>query len=369
MSNARGRYSCGLCTLFLLALALAPVTADVQTTAPAAKLRVLTKPAPPFVSVENGKPVGFSIDLWDAVAREAGLEYEFQVVNTVGQMIDGLKSRHADAAIAALSVTADREAQIDFSHPYMESGLQVLTSGARLGHHINIVSLLKIVTPQLIALLGLICLAMLAAAHLLWYFERKHNPKEFPESYANGVWEALWWTLSIVITGGCENIAPRGVGGRIVGVLWMLTGIMLVSFLTASFATAMTVDTLSSEISGPGDLVGRTVGTVQGTAPEQWARQSGAQVHSYPTLEEACGALNSGEVKAVVYDAPMLNYLLSKWGKSKFRLVGPLFEKHDYAVGVQDGSPLRKRINVALLAVYEKGIVANLKRKWLGEGD
>src|SRR6266403_6377821 len=92
------------------------------------KIRVVTKPVQPFSFTENGKLMGFSIDLWEAVAKEAGFQFEVRNVETVPQMLDGLKNRQADVAIAAISITAERHAFMDFSQPYYDSGLQILVA-------------------------------------------------------------------------------------------------------------------------------------------------------------------------------------------------------------------------------------------------
>src|SRR5256885_8955925 len=92
------------------------------------KIRIVTKPVQPFSFTENGKLMGFSIDLWEAVAKEAGFQFEMQNVETVPQMLDTLKNRQADVAIAAISITAERHAVMDFSQPYYDSGLQILVA-------------------------------------------------------------------------------------------------------------------------------------------------------------------------------------------------------------------------------------------------
>ena len=93
----------------------------------AEKIRVVTRNVEPFSFEENGERKGFATDLWQRVAQKAGLEYDVQVVGTAQDMIDALKNHTADAAVGALSATAKREAIVDFSQPFYESGLQILT--------------------------------------------------------------------------------------------------------------------------------------------------------------------------------------------------------------------------------------------------
>ena len=68
----------------------------------------------------------FSIDLWREVAARGGLKSEFKYVDTLGELLEGIKTGKAQAAIAAITITKAREADLDFSHSYFHSGLQVL---------------------------------------------------------------------------------------------------------------------------------------------------------------------------------------------------------------------------------------------------
>lgn len=249
------------------------------------KVRVVTKPIEPFSFTQNGKLIGFSIDLWEAVAREAGFQFEMQNLDTVPQMLDALKARQADVAIAAISITAERHAMMDFSQPYYDSGLQILvaTSGAQTG------SVSKNLTRQFFnwnsaRVVGFVFLVMFVISHLVWWFERKRNAEMYPEPYAPGLWESFWWTISMLCTGGCEAKGPMGVPARLVAIMWMVVSIVLIAYFTAAVTTEMTVKSLAGDISGPGDLPGVKVGTVAGSTAEAWLRNNKAKVSSYPDV-------------------------------------------------------------------------------------
>lgn len=333
------------------------------------KIRVVTKPVQPFSFTENGKLIGFSIDLWEAVAKEAGLQFEMQNVETVPQMLEALKGRQADVAIAAISITAERHAFMDFSQPYYDSGLQIMvaTNAARSGNLAGNLSR-QFLNWSTIKVVGAVFLVMFLISHLVWWFERRRNPEMYPEPYGPGVWESFWWTISMLCTGGCEAKGPMGVPARLVAILWMLVSIVLIAYFTAAVTTEMTVKTLTGDISGPGDLPGVKVGTIAGSTAETWLRNNKAKVSAYADVPSAVAALNAGELKAVVYDAPILRYYLAKRVGTRLRLVGPTFEKQFYGIGLQQESPLRLPINRALLALNERGFMDELQKKWFGSG-
>lgn len=81
----------------------------------------------PFEFRQNGKYTGFDIDLWDAIAQQAGLKYTWKPMDFNG-IIPGLQTRNIDVALAGITIRDDRKKVIDFSDPYYESGLAVLVA-------------------------------------------------------------------------------------------------------------------------------------------------------------------------------------------------------------------------------------------------
>ena len=74
----------------------------------------------PFEFTKNGKTVGFDIDLMREIGKRAGFEPQFQNVTFDG-IIQGLGSNLYDSAISAMTITPEREKQIDFSKPYFNA--------------------------------------------------------------------------------------------------------------------------------------------------------------------------------------------------------------------------------------------------------
>ena len=72
----------------------------------------------------------------------------------------------------------------------------------------------------------------------------------------------------------------------------------------------------------------------------------------------------NGRVQTMVFDTPTLQYLAAKRGNGVLRFVGPIFAPQKYGIAVPDGGPLRKRINKALLEMYEDGRYRALYDKW-----
>src|SRR5947209_5413579 len=68
------------------------------------------KEAPPFsMKAADGTWSGVSIDLWKVVAADLHLQYRFAEEPTVQALLDRTRIGEVDVAVAALTVTADRE--------------------------------------------------------------------------------------------------------------------------------------------------------------------------------------------------------------------------------------------------------------------
>jgi ABC-type amino acid transport substrate-binding protein len=86
----------------------------------------------PFEFMQGGEPVGFDIDLMREIGQRAGFEVEFQNVAFDG-IIPGLGSNLYDAAISAMTITPEREEQVDFSDPYFNADQSLLVrSGSEI---------------------------------------------------------------------------------------------------------------------------------------------------------------------------------------------------------------------------------------------
>ncbi len=346
----------------LLVSAIGPVFAE--------PVRVVTRNIEPFSFEQNQRRVGFAIELWERVAQELGLQSEYILADSANAMVADVRNKTADVAVGALSITASREKVIDFSQPFYESGLQIVVPGKEAGLLDLIQAYLgNVLTLKVLGCFLLAILVMLVISHLVWMHEHPINEEMWPRSYLAGMWESFWWTLSIFLVGGADNKGPVGLGGRLVAIVWMIVSVISVSLLTASLTTAFVVNSLAGDIRGPKDLPKRKVATIAGSAAETWLANNGAVVKPAPGLQECFDALARGSVDAVVYDAPILKYYLKKPENEKFTLVGELFDRNNYGFALQDNSPLRERVNGALLTLSENGVTTKLRKDWFGDGE
>src|SRR5262245_65399696 len=108
----------------ILFICLAPTVALSQPTDQ--KFRVATRIIKPFVFEENHALTGFSIELWQEISGQLNAKSEFVMKATVKDLLDATQSKEADLAIAAISITAEREIDWDFSQPMFDAGVQIM---------------------------------------------------------------------------------------------------------------------------------------------------------------------------------------------------------------------------------------------------
>ncbi len=83
---------------------------------------------PPFeMSDENNQPAGVSVDLAHALAESLGRPVKIENIAFAG-LISSLKTGKIDLIISSMTATEERAGSIDFSDPYLETGLCLLVS-------------------------------------------------------------------------------------------------------------------------------------------------------------------------------------------------------------------------------------------------
>jgi ABC-type amino acid transport substrate-binding protein len=327
-------------------------------------LRIGTKVVPPFVMRdESGNWTGISVDLWRELADAAGLSWEFEE-RTLPELFTGLRDGSLDAAVAALTITTERERTVDFTHPYFQSGLGIAVA-ARGGNQWLAV-LRGFMSPRFLGVLALLLLLLVGSGVLVWILERKRNREQFGGGVAKGLGSGVWWSAVTMTTVGYGDKAPQTIGGRLVALVWMFACVVFLSGLTAMIASALTVSRLEYAVGGPDDLARVRTGTVANTTSEQYLESRRVAYRSFPTAAAALEALAEGTVEAVVYDRPLLRWLVGREYPDRLAVLPAAFRFESYAIAVPDGSPLRERLNILIPELVAGARWAETVTRYLG---
>jgi ABC-type amino acid transport substrate-binding protein len=349
-----------------LLLALPALAVEGESGGAGSTLVVGTKEAPPFAMRQaDGSWRGITIDLWRNIADELKLEYRFEETDLPG-LLAGVGDGRFDAGAAAISVTAKREAELDFSHPFYISGLSIAVP---LQNHNAWLAVVKgFFTLQFVQ----VVLALLALLFLIgvfvWLFEHKRNT-QFSGPGLNGVGSGFWWSAVTMTTVGYGDKAPVTLGGRLVALVWMFASIIIISSFTAAIASALTVGQLGTSIEGPQDLYQSRTGTIADSSSEAYLNDRQIGFEPYGSAREGLQALANGEIDAFVYDQPLLKYLAATAFKGQIQVLPGTFRREDYAFLLPADSALRQSVNEALLRQLESLEWKHIVTRYLGPED
>ncbi len=331
-------------------------------------LKVAARALPPFVIYENRTYSGFEVELVRLVAAQLGTSAEIYAVDTVAKQVDDIDRGVAQIGLGGVAITESREGIVDFSLPVLDSGLTILVlNDASRGVGDRIISFLGAVAssdlPWLLVVFGV---AVLIAAHLVWLLERRHNP-DFATPYGRGIWDSFYWSVVTMSTVGYGDKVARGTKGRVLALVWIALGTLVFASFTAAIASSLAVTELRSEISGPSDLTGRRVATVTNSAGERYLPSIGVGPVLVDDVEDAYPLLSEGEVDAVVFDAPVLQFHAAREGAGEVATVGADFQRVQYGLMLSENdAELKESIDLALLNLVESGVYQQLHDAWFG---
>ena len=328
-------------------------------------MTVVTRHTPPFaIKDPDGHWHGISIELWRNIADQLGLEYRLREIQSLKEMLDAVERRDADAAVAALTITSARETRMDFTHPFVSTGLGIAVPRHSGSAWLAITQ--RVVAPAFLKVMAGLLGLLLLVGLLVWLFERRRNA-QFGGSPVKGIGSGLWWSAVTMTTVGYGDKAPMTLGGRAVALVWMFASVIVISSFTAAIATALTVGELSGKIRSKDDLAGARVATVTDSTSAQYLTDKHLDFSAEPNLQGALEALAQGDFDAVVYDAPLLRYQVRQQFGGRLNALPSSFERQDYGIALPQGSPHREAINRVLLESLKDPAWEELLYRYLGK--
>jgi polar amino acid transport system substrate-binding protein len=348
-----------IAVLLLLLCGNAPVAAQP----PPAPLKVAVFIAPPFVMKSAAGYTGFGWELWQQIAADLKVAYDTQEAGSVAQLLQLVREKRVDIAVANLSITAPRFEVMDFTQPWFDAGLRImidedrhasmgnLMTDMRRSGHLRIYAWLAV-----IIVLGTIVLTLI---------DRKYHP-EFPGTWREGLAESFYHVMSVATSGSTTHRNLFGAAGRLLGAVWLAFGVAVVAYVTSSITSVMTASQMTHQISSFGDLHGKHVGVMAGSVGETFSRTAMLDVQAFDTMEQAADALVQGRISAIVRDAPVLEWYDHAHPELPITVVGPVYNIEKYGFALPQNSPLTRPVSEAILRLQEKGGLDALRTRYFG---
>jgi ABC-type amino acid transport substrate-binding protein len=323
------------------------------------------KEAPPFVMrSDSGDWTGLSVELWKQIAEDLQIDYELREYDLTS-LLKAVTDGEIDVAVAALTITPEREKVFDFTHGYHLAGQGIAVAAETEPKWLAVLE--EFLSPHFLGAVAGVLLLLLAVGCLVWLFERRHNESMFGGSVKNGLGSSFWWAAVTMTTVGYGDKAPITGAGRIVGLIWMFASIVVLSGFIATISSALTVHGLSNSIEGPEDLASVRVASVAASASGEWLRAKRISFSGQANVEGALDVLRQGFADAVVYDAPLLNHLVKQNPEGGIAVLPRQFELQPYAFAVPQGSERLENLNRAMLGAIRSKEYLDLEFEFTGQ--
>lgn len=363
---------------YALALALALLGAVLSLAPPAVaqpdaepgpeSVTVAIHPLEPFVmETASGELTGFTVDLWNEIAKRLGWDTEYIQTGNVAGQLAAVADNRADVAVGAISLTADRQQYFDFSQPTLDGGLQIIVpvhdtrpAVPGLGGYLDL-----LFSRTMLIWLSAAVVVSVIPAHVFWLIERRGRNPVVSRSYFPGIFQSFSWGIGSLV--GKNSTAATKTITQSLAILWGFAGIVFVSFYSANLSATLTVAKLDSKITGPADLYEKSVATVADTTAAEFLRGMGIAATETETIDQSYHLLREEGYDAVVFDSPVLRYYVAHRGEGVAVMAGPVFQEENEGFVFNIGSPLRKPINQALFRMREDGTYNLIKEKWFGD--
>uniref|UniRef100_A0A914UT28 Glutamate receptor 1 n=1 Tax=Plectus sambesii TaxID=2011161 RepID=A0A914UT28_9BILA len=380
------------------------------------KVRVVTVTVEPFVMVKrvceqkpesdpntpiecrgNNRFEGYCIDLLKLL-QERIADFEHEIFLSAGNkygakksdgswdgMIGYLLNGGADVAVAPLTINQDRERVVDFSKPFMTTGISIMIKKPDKQEF----SVFSFMQPLSTEIWMYIIFAYVGVSVVIFLVSR-FSPYEWRvEEMANGgftisndfsVYNCLWFTLAAFMQQGTD-ILPRSISGRIASSAWWFFTMIIVSSYTANLAAFLTLEKMQAPIESVEDLAKQTkikYGIQQGGSTAEFFKHSSVQIYQrmwrymesqVPSVFTSTYAEGIERVRthkgryAFLLEATANDYANTRKPCDTMR-VGSNLNSVGYGVATAFGSPYKNFINLAILALQETGELKKLENKW-----
>ena len=318
-----------------------------------AKIVVGTMRVPPFVlRSDDGNWSGLSIELWNQIAADLNLKFEFREYDyDLAGLLDAVERSQIDAAIAAIPITYENEERFDFTAAYFPASLGIAVHAEPQSG--VLATLGSVFSRQALVAIGGLAVLLFVIGVLIWLLERRQKA-HFDARPLAGIGDGVWWAAVTMSTTGYGDKVPVTVGGRILGLVWMFASIFLVALFSATLASSFVVGRLKTGINGPSDLARSRVAVVTGTAGAEWVGAQKIAARNYPFAIQAMKALQRGEVQALVYEKAILGHMIKEYHWNELQVLPHTLAVRYYGIAVPTESVLKESLNRSLLKVVQR---------------
>ena len=290
--------------------------------------------SPPFTMLnQHNKWEGISVWLWEQIAEEENLSFEYVIVAK-----NSLDAEQIDLFIHPIIIDKHNIDQLDFTPPYYATNSTVLINRI-YGFQFAWNFIKSILSVNFLKLVIAIFILLMIMGLIVWQLEKKANPTQF-NSGLKGVGNGIWWSAVTLSTVGYGDIAPKTLAGRIVGTFWMFAGILVVSAFTASMASLLTINQISTRDGSINDFKHQHIGVLDQSTTHAYLKNNFFKnITPVEHLSEGIIALQNHQIDAFMGDEPTIMYIIEEDSLKNCSLLRHKFNAQYYSFGVAKYNP------------------------------
>ena len=328
---------------------------------------------PGMIANKDGSWSGFCVDSWRAVAESLDLKYELHAYDPGVLSKGGLEAAGVDVLLCQ-GPNPRAEKIMDVTHAFYTDGLAIATRPEPASGISRVID--KVLSLRFLRNLGVLLVIIVVVGIVVWRIERHSSPDEFGGSTLSGIGGGVFWTVESLFAK--PKPLSRRVRSRLVSLFWVFACMLLISGVTAKLSSEFTVSQLSGTVGGVKDLEHARVGVwlaANGhSASAHFLAGHGIPYRAFPFHPEPgaptpLAALDRGELDAVVDGGLGLRYRANKDFAGRIIVLPETVQPTQLGFAVRIGSPLRKKLDLALLKLAEQGVFKTLARQYGGTND
>ncbi|KAM0970087.1 hypothetical protein EV1_017986 [Malus domestica] len=327
-----------------------------------------------FVGVKGTDEfTGYCIEVFQAALNELPYGVPFQFVPfgdgknnpENSELLHRIQIGEFDGVVGDITITTSRTKMVDFTQPYIESGLVVVAPIRKTNS--SAWAFLRPFTPMMWGITGIFFLVVGA---VVWILERRTN-EDFRGHPRKQFVTIIWFSFSTLFFSQKEKTGSTL--GRFVLIIWLFVVLILNSSYIASLTSILTVEQLSSPVKGIESLANSNdrIGFLKNSFAENYLTDE-LNIHKSRLVplnspEEYEKALkdgpNAGGIAAVIDERAYMELFLSV--RCGYSIVGQEFTKMGWGFAFPRDSPLAIDMSTAVLKLSERGDLQKIHDKWL----
>ncbi|KAK7261086.1 hypothetical protein RIF29_27390 [Crotalaria pallida] len=269
-----------------------------------------------------------------------------------------------DAVVGDIAIVTNRTKIVDFSQPFASSSLVIVApiNNKRSNAWVFL-------QPFTADMWCVTAASFIAIAVVIWILEHRVN-SDFRGPPKKQIVTMFMFSLSTLFKTNKEKTVSSL--AKMVMIVWLFLLMVITSSYTASLTSILTVEQLSSPITGIDSLIasnwpiGYQVGSFAYSYLTENLYVQSSRLVSLGSPEEYAIALqkgpSNGGVAAIVDEIPYVELFLSK--QTDFGIIGQPFTKSSWGFAFPRESPFALDMSTAILKLSESGELQKIREKW-----